>query len=100
MINAMARQRQPPLWERDAPLTLERGAEIRRMARVVWFTGTAVFWACCVGAAIASHTVVVTVVVAVLAVLGGCQAWLGLRVVRNGIRANTPPQSNRPKIGL
>jgi hypothetical protein len=96
----MARSRKPPIWEREAPLTPQRGAAIYRRARLVWCIGAGLVWIACASVALTSHRTLVDVAVGGMAVLTGVQAGIALWVVRNGIRANTPHRQDRPDIGL
>jgi hypothetical protein len=87
----MARPRRQPLWEREAPLTPERGDEIYRRALFVWLILIAApELVICILVAVTVHTTVATVIVIVVGASAVLTTWLGLRHVRNGIRANTP----------
>jgi Flp pilus assembly protein TadB len=97
----MTRTRNPPLWERKAPLTPEQAAKMHRSVRSTYVVAVAVFWAVCAGTAITLHTPVVVAAVAVFAVLDAGAMWWAFRDARAGIRRNTVPQPlNRPDVGL
>jgi len=87
----MARRQRQPLWEREAPLTPERGDEIYRRALFVWLILIAApELVICILVGVTVHTTVVTVIVIVVGASAVLTTWLGLRHVRSGIRANTP----------
>jgi hypothetical protein len=98
----MARSRKPPVWEREAPLTPRRAAEILKRVRATYVAMVACFWLACALVLIAAHrTLALSAIVIVLALLNAAtMGWL-YRYTRAAIRRNTTAQaSDRLDIGL
>jgi hypothetical protein len=100
MITGMALSRNPPRWEREAPLTPEAAAKIYRTVQVVYGTGVAVFWAACAVAAVVEHRAAAVVTLVVLALLDAGAVWVAFRAARAGIRRNTVARPNGSDVGL
>ena len=97
----MSRKRTPPLWEREAPLTRERAAEILKKVRTTYIVVVAVFWVPCIALAFLLHSSVAVVAVIAVAVLNAGTMYWAFHDARAGIRRNTmtgPP--DRIDIGL
>ena len=95
------RKRRPPLWEREAPLTPERAAEILKKVRVSYSIMVASFWVPCIALAFLLHSPVGVVAVIIVAVLNAGTMWWAFRDARAGIRRNTTMETpDRLDVGL
>ena len=97
----MTRKRTPPLWEREAPLTPERAAQILKKVRTAYIVVVATFWVPCIALAFLLHSSVAVVAVIAVAVLNAGTMWWAFRDARAGIRRNTMTGTpDRVDIGL